>query len=264
MLVGLAAAACHPACAATPKERAVDEVEVRVTWRERMLLPPGARLEVTIEDVARADAPSEVLARIVVDDPPPPPVRVRLPLAGIDLAPARRPVVRARVTVDGRLRFTTDRHYPLPAAPGSMPLEIVLVGVGGRAPSVDGQRPTPDASLTNTYWRLLSIDDRAVAVEAGSREPHLVIADVDGRLGWRGTVGCNRLFGTVEIDGHAIRFPPTGAATLMACPPGLAELERGLAEALDAATRWQISGNRLALIDAGGRTRLVAEAVHLR
>lgn len=91
-----------------------------------------------------------------------------------------------------------------------------------------------------------------------------MLTEADGRLGWRATVGCNRLFGPLEIDGMAIRFPPTAASTRIVCPPPFDARERALAGSLAAAARWRIAGQRLALLDAAGRVRLEAEAVHLR
>jgi putative lipoprotein len=263
MLAGCAGAA--PRAAMTEaRDMEGPAIESEVAWRERLLLPPGATLEVVVEDVARADAAAEVLARVALEDPPPPPIRLRVPLEGVDLAPPRRPNLRARVLLDGRLRFTTDRRYPVPALPAAEPVRLLLVAAEPSPGPPGGRAHEADASLTNTYWKLLAIDGEAIGPEDGAREPHLVLTEADGRLGWRATVGCNRLFGPLEIDGTTIRFPPTAASTRIACPPPFAARERALAGALAAAARWRIAGQRLALLDAGGRVRLEAEAVHLR
>jgi uncharacterized lipoprotein YbaY len=84
------------------------------TYRERITLPPNAMFEATLEDVSRADAPSTVLAtsRIYPADELPP-YRYSLSAARSDVPATARVVVRARITVEGRLWFTTTEAYPV-------------------------------------------------------------------------------------------------------------------------------------------------------
>ena len=44
------------------------------TYRERMALPPGAVLEATLEDVSKADAPADTIARQRITSPGNPPI----------------------------------------------------------------------------------------------------------------------------------------------------------------------------------------------
>jgi uncharacterized lipoprotein YbaY len=82
------------------------------TYRERITLPPNAMFEATLEDVSRTDAPSTVLAtsRIYPADELPP-YRYELSAARSGLPATARVVVRARITVEGRLWFTTTQAY---------------------------------------------------------------------------------------------------------------------------------------------------------
>lgn len=84
------------------------------TYRERTMLPPNAMFEATLEDVSRADAPATVLAtsRIYPADELPP-YRYTLSAPRANLPATARVVVRARITVEGRLWFTTDQAYPV-------------------------------------------------------------------------------------------------------------------------------------------------------
>jgi len=52
---------------------AADTVRGTATYRERIALPPGAVLEVSLQDVSRADAPSEELGSVRIEDPGNPP-----------------------------------------------------------------------------------------------------------------------------------------------------------------------------------------------
>jgi uncharacterized lipoprotein YbaY len=90
------------------------------TYRERITLPPNALFEATLEDVSRADAPATVLAtsRIFPADELPP-YRYSLSAPRSQLAPNARVVLRARITVEGRLWLTTAQAYPVQADAGA-------------------------------------------------------------------------------------------------------------------------------------------------
>ena len=81
-------------------------------YRQRIAMPPDAVLTVRVEDVSRADAPAPVLAE--TREPfgarqVPITFSLHVPSAAID--PRLSYAVRATITVDGQLRFTTTRSY---------------------------------------------------------------------------------------------------------------------------------------------------------
>lgn len=93
-------------------------------------LPAGAQLEVTLEDTARADAPSVRIASVRIDDPRP----------GVEYSFAYDPVavpgharlsVRARITQGGRLLHTTDRHHPVQPGVATSRVDLSLLRVSG-------------------------------------------------------------------------------------------------------------------------------------
>jgi len=117
------------------------------------------------------------------------------------------------------------------------------------------------ASLTNTYWRPVEIDGEPVMLESGQREPHFVLAPEGSRV--RGSTGCNRIMGGFEQDADDLRF--TGlAATRMACPPAIAQLETRFLDALNAIASQRIIGESLELHDASGQLRMRLESRYLR
>jgi heat shock protein HslJ len=73
------------------------------------------------------------------------------------------------------------------------------------------------------------------------------------RLG--ATLGCNRMMGSVTLEGEAISFGPV-AGTMMACPPPLDTAEGDLAAALAAVQSLRQDGPRLELLDASGAVLL--------
>lgn len=67
----------------------------------------------------------------------------------------------------------------------------------------------------------------------------------DGRVS--GSGGCNRIFGTVRIDGQAIAFGQMGS-TKMACEGAVMMQEQRFLAALAQARRWRIDAPRRKLI----------------
>lgn len=128
-------------------------------------------------------------------------------------------------------------------------------------PDMRCERAMADASLTNTYWRIIRLGDTAVVVAEGRREPHILLR-AEGDYGqFRATAGCNQISGGYAVDGDGLAFTP-GPTTLMACPPPLDVLESKLVEVLAAVTRWRIMANTLELYDDGGAPLALLEAVY--
>ena len=113
------------------------------------------------------------------------------------------------------------------------------------------ERNLADASLTNTYWRIVRLGDEAIRPSEGRREPHILLraGDPQSRPRFAATVGCNGMGGGYETAGQALRFQP-GASTMMACPPPLDRLERALAGHAQFLELFDGDGNAVALLQA--------------
>ena len=130
-LAAIGAAVCIPAWAGTLSGTA--------TYRERIALPPDAVFEAVLQDVSRADAPASVLGRAKAEPAGQPPFRFEIAYDDAAMRSGRRYVVRATVTHQGRLLFTTDQAYPVLDGRNA-PLEMLLVSARG------GARPAPRAT----------------------------------------------------------------------------------------------------------------------
>ncbi|WP_404464017.1 META domain-containing protein [Vreelandella aquamarina] len=118
----------------------------------------------------------------------------------------------------------------------------------------------PDESLTNTYWKLLTVNDNPVVATNNVREAHVVLHIDSTRLA--GSTGCNTLSGRYQHTGQQLTFHPI-ATTKMACPTAQMRSEQAMLSALQHTKRWEISGSRLELTNAHGEPLAVLEAVHL-
>jgi heat shock protein HslJ len=176
-----------------------------------------------------------------------------------------------------------ERAYLAAVAEPGAPLYVTFEGAVEPRPKMedDGEQPTVvvtrfirvwpeescdrarvDASLLNTYWRVVRLGDEEVVVAEGHREPHLVLRGDGESPRFSATAGCNQLAGGLVLEGQTIAFGPA-VATMMACPPPLEELERSLGLALGAARSWRVAGNTLELLDEAGASVALLQAVYL-
>jgi copper homeostasis protein (lipoprotein) len=150
-------------------------------------------------------------------------------------------------------------HAPEPGAPVR---EHVVVERFDRV--LPGETCAPQAhakaSLTDTYWRPVEIEGRAVAMLAGAREPHFVLSREGNRV--RGFTGCNNLAGGFEQGANGFRFTQL-ISTRIACMPAN-DLEGRFLSALHATTSQRIVGDSLELRDQEGKVRMRLEARYLR
>lgn len=229
------------------------QVKGTASYKERIVLPPNAVLEVTLEDVSKADAAAEVLGRTRVEQPGNPPFRFEITYDPSRINPRHSYAVRARILADGRLLLITDRSYPVLAAGQGTEVALLLRRVGGSSQA-------SDEPLENTYWKVIHLGDTAVTVAERQREPYIILHPASRRVS--GSDGCNRITGSYERKGDRLAFGQM-AGTLMACPTGM-EIEKKLLEALRRTGRARITRQHLELLDAAGSVVADLEAVHLR
>ena len=231
-----------------------------VWYRERMLLPPNAEILINLEEVARADAPSDLIATTRFAPEAGQPWVFSLEYDPAKLHDKGRYVLRARIEAEGRLLFTSTEHIPaFDRSPGE-PLKIMVSQAAGR-PADGNVTPTkPDASLTNTYWKLIELNGQTAELGAGNRELHMVLTTEGNRV--QGFSGCNKFTGNYQQGDTQLHFKPL-ASTRMACITGM-EQEKRFLDALGYVVRFALSGESLSLYDRHDQLILRFESVYLK
>ncbi len=126
------------------------------------------------------------------------------------------------------------------------------------AACIGGIDRVPEATLANTYWKLIDLDDRVLVEADWPPPPHLTFSGDLAQVSGAG--GCNRLSGACTVKDTALTFQPM-AMTKMACARGM-ETEQAFSAALERTRRWRIVNNVLELSDESGSilARLAAVA----
>ncbi len=105
-------------------------IEGTASYRERIGLPPSTVFEAVLLDVSIADAPATEIARTTVSQPSAPPIRFSIPFDSTRIDSRRSYSVTARILVDGRLRFTSDRAHSVLTGGAGRAVAILLRMVG--------------------------------------------------------------------------------------------------------------------------------------
>ncbi len=213
-----------------------------VAYRERVALPPDEAIDVRLEDTSLQDAPAKLIGESVfaaAGQQVPIPFQVSFNPA--DINPAHTYQLRANITVNGKMTFTSVTVYPVITHGAPMQASIILQKV---------QAPSPEKStglkLHGTYWRLVELNGKPAVPGMGKTQPYIRFHREQGSL--EGSSGCDGVVGTYIVEQSSLRITPS-ATTMMMCPPALMEQEQGLINALKAASSYKIEGGALELIN---------------
>jgi copper homeostasis protein (lipoprotein) len=149
VLLALLGAGCTSASAVDSTVRGT------ATYLEKIGMPPGAVLEVALEDVSMADAPAATIARVRLENVGNPPYDFEIPYDAERIDERRTYNVRARLLVDGTLWFVTDTHTPVVTRGAGSEVSLIMRRVAG----TDAPRSTPLGVLPATFEGVLPCAD---------------------------------------------------------------------------------------------------------
>ena len=110
-------------------DAAAEKAQVTGTlmYRERIALPPGVVAEVWLLDTSLADAPAVEIAYQRINDPGNPPIPFVLEYDPSKIDERMQYGVRATISHDGQLLFTSDTHYPVLTRGAGNTADIMLI-----------------------------------------------------------------------------------------------------------------------------------------
>src|SRR5689334_6365099 len=93
-----------------------------------------------------------------------------------------------------------------------------------------------DATITNTYWKLTSMNGNVITTPENHREAHIILSLDESKL--KGHAGCNSIGGSYALKGDSIRF--TAFSTKMMCDERIMAVESYLLNALSVANQYNV------------------------
>jgi putative lipoprotein len=112
-------------CAIFPNE--IGKIQGSLTYRERIALPAGAKLDIQLVDISIADAPAKVIAKQQIDITSQVPIPFVLDYPKRDIKEGLTYSVSARITHEGQLWFISDRVTPVLTRGRSDQAHLLLV-----------------------------------------------------------------------------------------------------------------------------------------
>lgn len=216
-----------------------------VTYRERIALPPGGTLSVSLIDLAMPDQP-RVSAKAPIASPGQVPLTFTLNFDDNVIVAGHKYGIVAEISGGDTVWFRNTEPYAIdPLAPVE-PILIIVNIVPAEEAVVEPEPAAVLPPILNVTWQAETIGGAPVARGVTSS---LSIAS-DMRAGGRG--GCNSWFAQAEVTAERLVFSAV-AATRMACLSEDATKQEDSFFATLAATRfWRLDNDHLILLDAGG------------
>ncbi|WP_341489257.1 META domain-containing protein [Photobacterium damselae subsp. damselae] len=251
-------AAVSQAVDTTAKAQAMKTLDVNVIYLDRRMLPPGAELTVVLEDVSKADAPAEVIATESMEPAGAPPYAVALKYDANKLAEKHRYNVRATIKMKDQLIMTSTEALDPFAADVKQPVEVKLTRVTPAHNSAEkAAEQKANASFTNTYWKLMTLDGKEAQLGAGDKELFVQFND-DGLKGFS---GCNSFMGTYQAKEGKLTLGPV-AATQKMCVKGM-EQEGTYLKAINEMASYSVTGETLTVKNNKGQVVATFESRYM-
>lgn len=225
-----------------PAEPAV--LEVAVSYRERVALPPDAQLELQLLGVSPAAARSKRIAsqRVAISSVP---MRVSLNYDPQIVSGQDQYILVARIWSGDEVIFrTTAPDVVLDEMPGDR-VEMWLSQVTENDTVV-----APPVGISGIDWIVTEIGGESW----GADEPATLA--ISGENGFSIFGGCNRFSGQLFLLVGEIAFPQDFAGTLMACSDDAEAWERRFIGAIRKASGYVRYGTGLVLVDPAGKALL--------
>lgn len=212
-----------------------------VTYRERIALPPGAVLEVSLLDVSRQDVVAMVISSDSIEMSGVP-TEFSLPYDSDVVSDALSYSVRAQIMLSGKLLYTSTTANPVLTRGAGDHVDIIV------------QRVASQTSILGTNWVVEQVGGETVTLD----RPQTIQFDQDGSLAVFG--GCNQFIGSYDNDDGHFALSRGMAGTLMACPEAINALETRFIDLLQQAERIDSNGSVLVLSAEDGTVLVLARA----
>ncbi len=213
-------------------------LDVSVSYRERILLPPGSSVTVSLNDVSKMDVKATEISRVRQEITTGPPYQLTLSFDPDEIIDTHRYSLQARIENGGKLLFISTSAID-PFISSRQPIEIMTQKVA------TGHSEPAAIELITTRWQLREARGTEIAVREGATPPFLQLTGEQNLV--QGFGGCNNFRGSYRLEGNSLSFSQV-AATMKMCLDNM-DQEQLFLTVLDGTASFKISGQELHLHD---------------
>ncbi|MFC4624167.1 META domain-containing protein [Daeguia caeni] len=210
-----------------------------VMFRERIALPPEARLTVELTDISAADATTRTIGQTQVASIVGSPIPFSISFDPKLLDPTHRYALQARISAGDTLWFVNDEQIEIEPRNTAKPVEIRVVMVRKSGDDSDL------SSIEGKNWLVETIQGMGHVAHGAQT----FTISPDGSVS--GSGGCNRFFTKATLDGDQISFAEIGS-TYIQCPTELMNQELKFLDVLSKTRSYRVDLDKLMLLDANG------------
>lgn len=220
------------------------------TYRERILLPEGATLTITLDEVSDSTTSKRLFStKQPLSATPPYAFSLTYPTA--EVSQYNKYVIYTTIHVGDELRFLGSTPFK-PFADTTVPLNIML-----HAPE-QITSVNPLANLENTYWKLLTIGDTTIKMVANQPQEAFIQLTGTKQIA-RGFGSCNIFSGSFTTEQNNLKFGPL-LSTMKACEDTM-ETEQLFLAALAETRYFAINGEVMSLYSGSRKSIATLKAV---
>lgn len=221
-----------------PYEPVPATISGQVHYLERIALLPGSIMEVALLDTSIQDVPAVELANFAkVTEGENVPIPFTLTYNQRDIKENHSYSIRAKITVDGQLRWMSTNNIPVitNGAPTDN-IEVLVQGVSNVAPQEE------NVPLNGSTFKLVSLNEENIPNDA-----KLTVSFTDKTIQAK---FCNNMTGAYDISNGTIKAMM--ASTLMLCqsPEYLMKSEDTFSKMMSAGAKIEQNGHILKLSDS--------------
>jgi len=159
ILLGIVPAACDRQGEDAPIHAAAPEatrISGSISYRERMALTDQAVVEITLQDVSLADAPSIIIAKQRISNPGQVPIKFELEYPAEDIDVRRTYSLGVRISDRDQLMFINDTRVPVLTRGAGKEVNIALVRVQNTAPDETGLSEESSGMVLEGMFRYMA------------------------------------------------------------------------------------------------------------
>ncbi|WP_448548508.1 META domain-containing protein [Thalassotalea fusca] len=232
------------------KTAQMEQINVKVKYLDRSMLPKGSTLTVSLIDVSLADAESTTITEITQESITAPPYHVSLDYDVSSIKQGHSYSIRAVIYHQDKLLYTSTSTTDPFAQRLNQHIDITVDKVRYAPVS------KPSYSALNGEWKIKEVYQMIVGTDQLRKLPYLKFDE----RGFQGFSGCNGINGIVVHDKEGIRFTHI-ASTMMLCQDTANDLESQINKALYDVRRFSIEAKKLLLKDESNNVVMQLERV---